>query len=69
VDSSGSGWGSVMGYCEHGSEPLGSVKGGELLDQLRDNQLLIKDSAPWSLLINYLVRSENVAPCLCKEIV
>jgi hypothetical protein len=37
----------VAGCCEHGNEPSGSIKGGELLDQLSDCQLL-KDYAPWS---------------------
>jgi hypothetical protein len=32
VDSSGSGQAPVAGCCEHGNEPLGSVKGGEFLD-------------------------------------
>jgi hypothetical protein len=35
----------VAGSCEHGNEPSGSKKGGEL-DQLSDFQLLKKDSAP-----------------------
>jgi hypothetical protein len=32
VDASGSGEGPVVGSCEHGSEPLGFVKGGDFLD-------------------------------------
>jgi hypothetical protein len=33
LDSSGSGEGPVMmGCCEHGNEPSGSVKGREFLD-------------------------------------
>jgi hypothetical protein len=36
----------VANSCEHGNEYLGSIKGGEFLDQVRDNQLLKKDSAP-----------------------
>jgi hypothetical protein len=32
LDSSGSGYGPVAGSGEHGNEPLGSVKGKELLD-------------------------------------
>jgi hypothetical protein len=35
----------VVGRCEHGNEPLGSIKGGEFLDKLSDYQLLKKDSA------------------------
>jgi hypothetical protein len=33
----------VAGCCEHGNEPLVSTKGGELLDQLSDCQLLQKE--------------------------
>jgi hypothetical protein len=32
MDSSGSGQGPVAGWCEHGNEPLGSIKGGDFLD-------------------------------------
>jgi len=32
LDSSGSGWGPVVGSSEHGNEPVGSMKGGEFLD-------------------------------------
>jgi hypothetical protein len=35
LESHGSGQGPVLGYCEHGNEPSGSIKGGEF-DQLRD---------------------------------
>jgi hypothetical protein len=31
LDSSGSGQGPVAGSCEHGNEPLGSIKGEEFL--------------------------------------
>jgi hypothetical protein len=31
LDSTGSGWGSVAGSCEHGNEPSGSIKGGKFL--------------------------------------
>jgi hypothetical protein len=34
--SSGPGWGPVTGCCEHGDELLGSIKGGEFLDELGD---------------------------------
>jgi hypothetical protein len=40
------------GPGEHGNEPSGSIKGGEFFDQLNDCQLLKKDSAAWSLLID-----------------
>jgi hypothetical protein len=32
LDVSGSGQRPVVGCCEHGNEPLGSVKGGQYLD-------------------------------------
>jgi hypothetical protein len=32
LDASGSGQGPVAGCCEHGSEPSGSIKGGEFLE-------------------------------------
>jgi len=32
LDASGSGQGPVADSCEHGNEPLGSIKGGEFLD-------------------------------------
>jgi hypothetical protein len=32
LDSTGSGWGPVVGCCEHGNEPSGSVRGGEFFD-------------------------------------
>jgi hypothetical protein len=38
-DSSGLGEGPVAGFCEHGSGPSGSIKGGEFLK---------KSSALWS---------------------
>jgi hypothetical protein len=28
--------GPVAGYCDHGNEPSGSMKGGEFLDRLSD---------------------------------
>jgi hypothetical protein len=35
----------VVGFCEHGNEHSGSIKGGEFLDWLVDYKLLKKDSA------------------------
>jgi hypothetical protein len=32
LDPCDSGWGLVASSCDHGSEPSGSVKGGEFLD-------------------------------------
>jgi hypothetical protein len=31
LDSSGSGYGTVVGSCEHGNEPSGSIKVGNLV--------------------------------------
>jgi hypothetical protein len=35
----------LVGFCEHGNEPTGSIRGGVFLDYLSDSQLL-KDYAP-----------------------
>ena len=43
LECAGPGQRQVADACECGNEPSGSVKCGELLDQL-----LKKDSAPWS---------------------
>jgi hypothetical protein len=32
LDASGSGLGPLVGSCEHGNEPSGSIKGGEFFD-------------------------------------
>jgi hypothetical protein len=32
LEASRSGYGTVVGSCEHGSEPSGSIKSGEFLD-------------------------------------
>jgi hypothetical protein len=45
--------GQVVDCCECGNEPFGCVKCGEFLEQLRTCQLLRKDSAPRSYLVNY----------------
>jgi hypothetical protein len=37
-----------IGTSGRGNDPSGSIQGGELLEQLNDNQLLKTDSAPWS---------------------
>jgi len=44
LDSSGSGWGAVAEFSEHGNKPSGSIKGGEFVDHLSDYQFLKKDS-------------------------
>jgi hypothetical protein len=38
----------VVGFCEHGNEPSGSIKGREFIDKLYDCKLSKKDSAAWS---------------------
>jgi hypothetical protein len=37
----------MAGFCEHGNELSGCMKGGELLESLSDCQLVQKDSAAW----------------------
>jgi hypothetical protein len=39
LDGSGSGQGPVEGSCEHGNEPLGSIKCWEVLEWLHNWQL------------------------------
>jgi hypothetical protein len=46
--------GTVEGCCEHGNEPLGSIKCREILEWLHSWRLLKKDSAP-------LVRVDTVS--------
>jgi hypothetical protein len=48
VNSSGSGWGTVEGYCEHDTELSPSIKCWEIPEQLSDWLLLKKGSATWS---------------------
>jgi hypothetical protein len=43
LDRCGSGRGQVVGCCECGSEPSGSVKCREFLDQLREDLLTFKE--------------------------
>jgi hypothetical protein len=52
-DLSGSEWGPVAGFCDHGNcnKPSGCKKYIEIFDQLSDFQLLKTDSAPWRKLI------------------
>jgi hypothetical protein len=56
LDSSGSGQGPVDGSCEHGNEHSVSTKCWEILEKLSDWHFL-KNSAPWSCLVNYLYLS------------
>jgi hypothetical protein len=41
----------VVGFCEHGNERCGSIKGRECFDRLRDYQFLKKDSVFWAILL------------------
>ena len=50
LDQSGSRQGKLLGSCECGDEPPGSIKCEEFLDQLRNGQLLRKDSVQGSQL-------------------
>jgi hypothetical protein len=34
LNSSGSGYGPLAGFCEHGNEPSGSMKDGTFIDLL-----------------------------------
>jgi hypothetical protein len=52
LGASGSGQGPMAGCCEHGNEPSGSIKGKELLDLMRNYQLIKKDSVE-SITVNY----------------
>jgi hypothetical protein len=45
LDRPGSGYRSVEGSYEHGNEPSGSLKCWEVLEQLRNWQLVKKGSA------------------------
>jgi hypothetical protein len=36
LDSCGSGYRPVVGFCEHSKEPSGSIKGRKFIDQFSD---------------------------------
>jgi hypothetical protein len=50
----------VAGSYEYGSKPSGSVKFWEILEKLSDSWLLKKNSAAWSQLVSYTLRSIHV---------
>jgi hypothetical protein len=52
LDSSGSGYGPVAGFCERGNGLPGSVKCWKILEYLGDCWLLKKVLSPWSSLIS-----------------
>jgi hypothetical protein len=57
----------VASSCEHGTKLSGSIKGGEFLDLVTDNQVLKKDCASWSLLVTYSVsQSVSQSDLLCE---
>jgi hypothetical protein len=37
-----------VGFCDNGDEYSGSKKGGKLLDQMTEYQILKRDYATWS---------------------
>jgi hypothetical protein len=43
--------GQVSGFCDHGNEISGSIKGREFLDCLSDCQLVKKGSGPWEFIL------------------
>jgi hypothetical protein len=49
----------VAGYCEHGNQYLGSIKGGGFLDYLSELKPLKKNSAPCSYLVCSLHKEEE----------
>jgi hypothetical protein len=42
----------VVGYCEFGNEPSGSIKGGKYLEYVNDYQVFMKNLATQSLVAN-----------------
>jgi hypothetical protein len=42
----------MTGFCEHGNEPSGFIKGREFLDQVRDYRLLKKAGASLTYIFN-----------------
>jgi len=54
-DSRGSGHSPVTVCCEQGNESSGFITGFEFLDQMRDYQLLNKDSAQSNLLVIHVI--------------
>ena len=54
LDWSGSEKGQVAGPCEWRNETSVSIQCGKFLDQLRNSNLLKKESPPWSQPVSYL---------------
>ena len=71
----GSGQEQVAGTCECGKEPSGSITFGEFFDQIRNGQLLKKDSAAWSKQVSkfdhlclFFLTSQPTSPTLQRKI-
>jgi hypothetical protein len=68
------GWIGLVGSCEHGNEPSGSIKCWEVLQWLHNWRLLKKGSAPWMsewVFINYIEFNQSTPfpppPLLCHR--
>jgi hypothetical protein len=48
LDSSGSRWGPVFGFCRHGNKPSGSIKNMDFLKRSFGYWLLTKYSVLWT---------------------
>jgi hypothetical protein len=51
LNSTGSGYGQIVGFYQHDNEPLGSIKGVKFLGQLSDYQHLKDCSVELVILI------------------
>ena len=67
LDQSGSGQGQVAGCCEYGDEPSGSIKCREFFEYLRTFELLRKDTASWSQLINILLIVDSLTQLMVQH--
>jgi hypothetical protein len=54
----------VAGFCEHGNEPTGSIKGEKLFEPVSDYQLLKTDSGLRYLVTDYKKKSFLLPPPL-----
>jgi hypothetical protein len=51
----------VAGPCEYGKQHLGSIKGRECVDLLRDYYLLKEDSTSWGWLLTLIGGRKDTA--------
>jgi hypothetical protein len=58
--------GQMTGFCDYSNEPLSCVRCGQIVDKLRNCNLLKRHSAPWSVLVIQLV-SQSVSQSV-KEV-